>query len=72
MKKIVKIIAFRGNSGKSGGDGGRDGVLNSNHQGTGRGKTAGDLEKQVPWFPRGIPIRVCVQGDCREETRRAY
>jgi hypothetical protein len=40
MKKIVKIVAFRGNSGNSGGDGGGDGVLNSNHRGTGRGKTA--------------------------------
>ena len=39
MKKNVKIIAFRGNSGNSGGDG----LLNSNHRGTGRGKTAGDL-----------------------------
>ena len=43
MKKIVKIVAFRGNSGNSGGDGGRDGdgVLNSNHRGTGRGKKDG-------------------------------
>ena len=39
MKKIVKIVAFRGISGNSGGDG----VLNSNHRGTGRGKMAGDL-----------------------------
>ena len=51
MKKIVKIVAFRGNSGNSGGDG----VLNSNHRGTGRGKTAGDLGERVPWVPRGIP-----------------
>ena len=56
MKKIVKIVAFRGNSGNSGGDGGGDGVLNSNHRGTGRGKTAGDLGERVPWVPRGIPI----------------
>ena len=55
MKKIVQIIAFRGNSGKSGGYGGRDGVLNSNHQGTGRGKTAGYLGERVPQVPRGIP-----------------
>ena len=55
MKKIVKIVAFRGNSGNSGGDGGGDGVLNSNHRGTGRGKTAGDLGERVPWVPRGIP-----------------
>ena len=51
MKKIVKIVAFRGNSGNSG----RDRVLNSNHRGTGRGKTAGDLGEQVPQVPRGIP-----------------
>ena len=56
MKKIVKIVAFRGNSGNSGGDGGGDGVLNSNHRGTGRGKTSGDLGERVPRVPRGIPI----------------
>jgi hypothetical protein len=55
IKKIVKIVAFRGNSGNSDGDGGEDGVLNSNHQGTGQGKTAGDLEERVPRVPRGIP-----------------
>ena len=55
MKKIVKIVAFRGNLGNSGGDGGRDGVLNSNHWGTGRGKTAGDLGERVLRVPRGIP-----------------
>ena len=55
MKKIVKIVAFRGNSGNSGGDGGGDGVLNYNHRGTGRGKTAGDLGERVPRVPRGIP-----------------
>ena len=55
MKKIVKIVAFRGNLGNSGGDGGRDGVLNSNHWGTGRGKTAGDLGERVPLVPCGIP-----------------
>ena len=38
-KKIVKIVTSPGNSGKNGGDG----LLNSNHRGTGRGKTAGDL-----------------------------
>ena len=32
-----------------------DGVLNSNHRGTGRGKTAGDLGERVPRVPRGIP-----------------
>ena len=53
MKKIVKIVAFRGNSGNSGGDG----VLNSNHRGTGQGKTAGDLGERVPRVPRGIPNR---------------
>ena len=53
--KIVKIVAFRGNSGNSCGDGGGDGVLNSNHRGTGRGKTAGDLGERVPRVPRGIP-----------------
>ena len=55
MKKIVKIVALPGNSGNSGGVGGRDGLLNSNHRGTGRGKTAGDLGERVPWVPRGIP-----------------
>ena len=55
MKKIVKIVAFRGNLGNSGGDRGGDGVLNSNHRGTGRGKTAGDLSEWVPWVPLGIP-----------------
>ena len=28
-----------------------DGLLNSNHRGTGRGKTAGDLGERVPWVP---------------------
>ena len=55
MKKIVKIVAFRGNSGNSGGDGGGDGVLNSNHRGTGRGKTTRDLggmgSSGSPWHP---------------------
>ena len=51
MKKIVKTVAFWGNSGNSGGDG----VLNSNHRGTGRGKTAGDLGERVPRVPLGIP-----------------
>ena len=55
MKKIVKIVAFRGKSGNSGGDGVGDGVLNSNHRGTGRGKTAGDLGERVPRVPLGIP-----------------
>ena len=55
MMKIVKIVVFRGNSGNSGGDRGGDGVLNSNQQGTGRGKTAGDLGERVPRVPRGIP-----------------
>ena len=53
--KIVKIVAFRGNSGNSGGDGGGEGVLNSNHRGTGRGKTVGDLGERVPRVPLGIP-----------------
>ena len=55
MKKIVKIVAIRGNSGNSGGGG--DGLLNSNHRGTGRGKTAGDLGERVPLVPLGIPIQ---------------
>ena len=55
LKKIVKTVAFRGDSGNSGGDGGGDGVLNSNQRGTGRGKTAGDLGEWVPRVPRGIP-----------------
>ena len=60
-KKVQKneenceIVAFRGNSGNIVGDGGGDGVLNSNLRGTGRGKTVGDLGKRVPWVPRGIP-----------------
>ena len=45
---------FSGNSGNSGGDG----LLNSNHRGTGRGKTAGDLGERVP---RGIPKRTQAQ-----------
>ena len=59
MKKIVKIVAFQAISGISSGDRGEDGVLNSNHRGTGQGKTAGDLGERVPWVPRGIPI--CMQ-----------
>ena len=55
MKKIVKIVAFWGKSGNSGRDGVGDGVLISNHRGTGRGKTAGDLWERVPWVPLGIP-----------------
>ena len=51
MKKIVKIVAFWGNSGNSDGDG----VLNSNHRGTGRGKMDGDLGERVPRVPIGIP-----------------
>ena len=58
--KIVKIVAFRGNSGNSAGGGVGDGVLNSNHRGTGRGKTAGYLGERVPRVPRGIPIRMCI------------
>ena len=53
MKKIVKIVAFRGISGNSGGDRAGDGVLNSNHQGTGWGKMVGDLGE--PRVPLGIP-----------------
>ena len=30
-------------------------MLNSNHRGTGRGKTARDLGERVPWVPHGIP-----------------
>ena len=63
MKKIVKIIAFRGNSGNSGGDGVWDGLLNSNHRGTGRGKTAGDLGERVPRVPLGIPNYHCNHGN---------
>ena len=55
MKKIVKIVAFWGILENSSGDGVGYGVLNSNHQGTGRGKTAGDLKERVPRVPRGIP-----------------
>ena len=49
--KIVKIVAFQGSPGNSGGDG----VLNSNHRGMGRGKMAGYLGERVPRVPRGIP-----------------
>ena len=55
MEKIVKIVAFRGNLGNSGGVRGEDEVLNSNHRGTGQGKTAGNLRERVPWVLRGIP-----------------
>jgi hypothetical protein len=59
IKKIIKIVAFRGNSGNSGGDGGREegreGVLNSNHRGTGWEETSGYIGERVPWVPRGIP-----------------
>ena len=58
MKRIVKIVAFQGSSGNSGRDGGGDGVLNSNHQGTGRGKTAGDLGERVPRVPVASLIKV--------------
>ena len=51
-QKIVIIVTFLGNSG---GDGGGDGLLNSNHRGTGRGKTAGDLGERVLRVPLGIP-----------------
>ena len=57
MKRIVKIDAFRGNSGNSSGDEGGEGVLNYNHWGTGQVKTAGDLGEWVPRVPHGIPIR---------------
>ena len=57
LKKIVKIVAIRGNSGNSGGDR----VLNSNQRGTGRGKTTGDLRERVPWVSCGIPSPDLVQ-----------
>ena len=57
LKKIVKIVAFRGNSGNSGGDGGGGGGLNSNHWGTGQGKTARELGERVPRVLFGIPTR---------------
>ena len=57
IKKIVEIVAFRGNSGNSGRDRVGDVVLNSNQRGTGRGKTAGDLGERVPLVPLGIPIQ---------------
>ena len=50
---MVKIVTSPGNSGNNGGDWSRDGLLNSNHWGTGWGKTAGDLGERVPWVPRG-------------------
>ena len=59
--KKFQNIHFSGNSGNGGGDRGGDGVLNSNHRGTGRGKTAGDLRERVPRVPRGIPINSSCQ-----------
>ena len=58
IQKIVKIVAFRGNSGNSGMDGVGDRVLNSNHQGMGWGKTAGDFGERVPRVPRDILIYI--------------
>ena len=55
MKKIVKIAAFRGNSENSGGNGGEDGVLNSNHRGTGWGKNGQGPRKMGSSGSRGIP-----------------
>ena len=37
-------------------DGGGDGVLNSNHRGTGKGKMSGNLGERVPRVSLGIPI----------------
>ena len=75
IKQIVKIDAFRGNSGNSGGDG----MLNSNHRGTGWGKTAGDLGETVPRVPLGIPRAdwaIAHLGFCRidgaAQDRRCY
>ena len=62
MMKIVKIVVFLGNLENSGGDRGGDGVLNSNQQGTGQGKTAGDLGERVPWVPFGIPSHKTLSG----------
>ena len=70
MKKIVKIVAIRGNSGNSGEDGGGDGVLDFNHQGTGRGKTAGDLGERVPRVPLGIPTCDTFRNDCHIKVIR--
>ena len=54
MKKIVKIVAFQGNTGNSDGDG----VLNSNHRGTGREKNCrgprGTGSFGFPWHPYSI------------------
>ena len=51
IKKIVKIVAFQGILRENRGDG----LLNSNHRGTGQGKTNGDLGERVPWVPCRIP-----------------
>ena len=55
MKKIVKIVAFRVNSGNSGCDWRGDRFLNSNHLVTGQGKSSRDLRERNSWVPRGIP-----------------
>ena len=63
MKKIVKIVAFRGNSGNSGRDGGGDGVLNSNHLGTGW--------KNWPGF-LGFPMAFLEIGNQNVKATKSY
>ena len=73
MKKIVKMVAFWGISGNSGGDGGGDGVLNSNHRGTGRGKMAGDLGERFssgsPWH-RMSRDNYCIKWKTRKQFNK--
>ena len=70
MKKIVKIVAFWGNSGNSGRDGGGEGGLNSNHRGMGREKTTRDLGERIPWVPRVIPT--CDSPDLDEDSLASF
>ena len=55
MNKIVLIVAFWGNSENSDGNGGKGGVLNSNHGETGREKNVQGPQGFLG-FPRGIHI----------------
>ena len=51
FKKIVKIVTSPGNSGNNDRDRGGDGLLNSNHLGTGWGKRPGTSGNGFLGFP---------------------